>query len=139
MFSMLVFMASSLNDSFSYSNDEGKTLLMSNNIINYLLESGGYPLNWNINNVKEIGLCDSSYIINAQKLETFIFLLNNNYSYTKDLMSLENKDFYISLEYMNGSEILEFKLNKSVENAMISKRKVMYEGFPAILKVGVLI
>ncbi len=139
MFSMLIFMASSLNDKLSNSTGNDKMLLLTNNIINALVLYEGYPPNWNANNLQEIGLCDSPYVINPKKLSDFIGLLNANYSYAKQLMSLSNEDFYISLEYFNGSKISELKFEKSVETLIISKRKVLYLGNSAILKVGVMI
>ena len=80
MFSMLIFMASSLNNKLSDSTGNDKMLLLSNNIINALALSGGYPLDWDANNVEEVGLCDSPYIINAEKLSNFAELLNTDYS-----------------------------------------------------------
>lgn len=138
VFIFLLFMINNKIMNFKESTEEDYLIINSNNIINLLTLTGGYPNDWSNNNFSEIGLCDYYKIINPAKLENFIDALNNNYSAVIESFSIDAYNLYFSLEYLNNSKIIEYRPKIKPRNVLVSKRKVLYNNEPAMLKVGVL-
>ncbi|MDD4354062.1 MAG: hypothetical protein PHN56_06430 [Candidatus Nanoarchaeia archaeon] len=138
IFLMVLFIINSKSKEFTESTVEDYLMVNSNNVINLLTLTSGYPRTWNSTNYSDLGICDSPKIINPKKLSNFVTLLNNNYSKVLESFSIEAYKLYFSLEYLNGTKIIEYKPFGDVKNVLISKRKVLYNNYPAILKVGVI-
>ena len=138
IFSFLIFAINNKTKQFIESTETDYLIVKSNNVINLLTQTPGYPINWNKSNFTDLGLSNYYKIINPEKLSNFIYLLNNNNSLVLESFSIENNALYFSIEYLNGSTIASYKPSKDYKNVLITKRKVLYNNLPAIIKVGVM-
>ncbi len=68
-------------------------------MISETLISGGYPDDWNADNVQRLGLTDNNYRLNTTKLG---YVANLSYFDRKYLFGT-TFDYYIALQYMDGS------------------------------------
>ena len=138
LFMLVLFTLNNKSREFTEATQEDYLIVNSNNIINLLTLSAGYPSNWSSANFIDLGLCDYPKIISNNKLQSFISLLNNNNSLVIESFSIDAYKIYFSLEYLNGTKIAEYKPKGNVKNAMVTKRKVLYNNYGAIMKVGVM-
>jgi hypothetical protein len=136
MFVTLLFIIEVKNKEFQNYNTAQGLYIKSNNIINLLTLSSGYPLNWSMNDVTQIGISDDNLIINENKLTKFINLINNNYSFVKKSFSIEENELFILIEYLNKTKIFKHYPGE-VKNILVSKRKLLLNNELVILKVGV--
>ena len=78
-------------------------------IMDYLVKEPGVPYDWQnkaLGDVNLIGLVDGENMINEYKLNRFIYLLDNNYSFVKEKFAFGKYDFSLELIDTNGSVIL---------------------------------
>ena len=77
-------------------------IIKTTTIGNSLIESRGYPENWNHTNVERIGLCEYRGIINSNKLMEFSMIDNET---LKEATEAGKYNVLIDIKYLNGSTI----------------------------------
>jgi hypothetical protein len=77
-------------------------------VANRLLDSPGYPSDWNSTNVQLIGLSSERGVMDQSKFENLIALLSQpgGYDEVRQLLGLGPYQFYINLTYPDGSPVL---------------------------------
>ena len=73
-------------------------------ITNLLVESQGRPSNWqdDFNTIESLGLIERDRRFNSGKLEAFLDLIKNNYSFVQNLLNIEGFEFYFKLFDKSG-------------------------------------
>jgi len=84
---------------------EDELSLRSYHVANTLLESGGYPEDWNSSDVQVLGLCDERNVINKNKLAKLLVMLGSDYSRAKGLLGVGANDIYINVTDLSGDII----------------------------------
>jgi hypothetical protein len=79
-------------------------------ISDLLVKSQGVPVDWNSSTVEQLGLATESHVLKGRKVGELIALLQNNYSYAKDILGVGNYDF--KLELRNGNRTRKFFLEE---------------------------
>src|SRR5271157_2384079 len=75
-------------------------------VANRLLDSPGYPSNWNATNVQLIGLSSERGVMDQDKFENLLQLMTLNYDEVRQLLGLGSYQIYINLTYPDGSPVL---------------------------------
>lgn len=65
-----------------------------------LIRVPGMPADWNDSSVKVIGLADKENVLNATKVVQFVDM---DYSMTKSLLGIPNREFYFEIRYPNNT------------------------------------
>ncbi len=103
------------------------------------LLSEGYPLNWSISEVDEIGIVSNNKI-NQTKLEMFYNLSETNYSFTKIIFGITG-DYFVNFSepiYIQDRLILGIGFPpENHENLIKSSRYIIYNNRPVTLTVEV--
>lgn len=112
--------------------------LNSANIGELLATSSGQPINWTATTVEQFGLADEYNIINSVKLDNFFSLCETNYSFVQELLGIPEYDFYLVIEYMNGTVMRSFSNYTSYGTGVVWRENVIINNENFVLKVGVL-
>jgi hypothetical protein len=75
-------------------------------VANRLLDSPGYPSNWNATNVQLIGLSSERGVMDQSKFEDLLQLMSLNYDEVRQLLGLGPYQIYITMTYPDGSPVL---------------------------------
>ncbi|NYZ76445.1 VWA domain-containing protein [Candidatus Micrarchaeota archaeon] len=77
-------------------------------VANRLLDSPGYPLNWNATNVQLIGLSSDRGVMDQEKLQNLINLLNNpaTYDQARTLLGLGPYQICVNMTYPDGTPVI---------------------------------
>ncbi len=83
-----------------------------------LVRTAGIPENWNKTNVVSVGLANESRILSAEKIASFLELMNasaqdglcndpslSNYECSRNMLGLSEYDFQYTIDYLNGSPL----------------------------------
>ena len=73
-------------------------------ILDFLVKSGGYPNDWNITNVKIIGLASGDRRLSTIKIQQFAQL---NYTPTKELLGIAGKEFFLQIRSLDNINLFE--------------------------------
>ena len=85
----------------------------------------GYPRNWNLDNVKRIGISDDGYKINESKLFLFLNFSSEDYNATRYLFGTTNH-YYFLIKDSLGDLIAEAGRNGSSSMLASAERIVLY-------------
>ncbi|MFA6065509.1 MAG: hypothetical protein WCW44_00860 [archaeon] len=109
--------------------DKFQLQVLSNEAIDSLLNTPGYPLSWNAQNVELIGLADKQNVINSIKLAQFKSM---NYETAKSKLGLGLYEFSFDLNSINSeyNEHIGSNLDSN-SNVFSITRKVTYKGVEA--------
>ncbi|MFH1636823.1 MAG: hypothetical protein ABIB71_00180 [Candidatus Woesearchaeota archaeon] len=69
-----------------------------------LIDSPGYPDNWNLTNVSAVGLAGDYRILSSEKIHNFA---NLSYNVSKRLLGLGDKEFFFQIRGLNGLLLAE--------------------------------
>ncbi|MFQ5406048.1 MAG: hypothetical protein ACE5DI_02750 [Candidatus Micrarchaeia archaeon] len=72
---------------------------------NYLIESKGFPPDWNANNVQTMGLSAQRGVIDQTRLAEFLNLSVSNQERSRELLGLGSVSTYFKLYYTNGTTV----------------------------------
>jgi len=75
-------------------------------VANKLLNSPGYPYDWNATNVQLIGLSSERGVMDQAKFENFLELLELDYEKVRELLGLGPYQIYINMTYIDGSPVI---------------------------------
>jgi len=92
-----------------------------------LVRTQGIPGNWNISNVRVIGLVSDENILNSTKVSSFLSMGNSDYERTKSLLT-GNYDFYFSLTDINGTSLGTIGNKSEKGNVVPVERYCLYNG-----------
>lgn len=81
--------------------DEIETLALK--VSDSLIRTKGIPENWNSSNVNVIGLASEENVLNFAKVSEFIYMGNNEYTLTKNIL-IGKYDFFFSITDLNGTQ-----------------------------------
>ena len=74
-------------------------------VANRLLESPGYPQDWNATNVELIGLSSERGVVDQSKLENLFELITLDYDKVRELLGLGPYQIYINMTYTDGTPV----------------------------------
>lgn len=86
-----------------------------------LIRTTGIPADWDLINVKIIGLASNENILNSTKIEQ---LLNLDYDKIKQLLVIANYEFYFELDYLNNT-IIEINGNETKKGLYPSNANII--------------
>lgn len=109
-----------LDERVQYSNMAIKAMQLADTFV----KSPGYPLEWNSSNVEVIGLAIDDRQISTEKMNNFT---NMTESSIKDIMKIENYDFYFTLKAFDGSINITHGSNITGKQSVAIRRYVIYE------------
>jgi hypothetical protein len=75
-------------------------------VANRLLDSPGYPTDWNATNVELIGLSSERGVMDQSKLENLLELLTLDYDKVRELLGLGPYQLYINMTYTDGTPVI---------------------------------
>ncbi|MEM3555793.1 MAG: VWA domain-containing protein [Candidatus Micrarchaeia archaeon] len=75
-------------------------------VANKLLNSPGYPYDWNATNVQLIGLSSERGVMDQAKFESFLELLELDYEKVRELLGLGPYQIYVNMTYADGSPVI---------------------------------
>ena len=117
-------------DDFSYN----EMRLYSQQAMDSMLKTNGYPTNWNAGDVEIIGLVQKQNIIDGEKVTEFLLL---DYDGAKDMLALGKYDFNLTVD--SGDDSKDFSFGTSIPNGkeVIVIERVVYYGGEANAKLYV--
>lgn len=74
-----------------------------------LIKSQGVPVDWTSGTVEQFGLITESHVFKGRKVEELVSMLQDNYSYTKELLGVGNYNLRIEFHDNNRSRTLFFE------------------------------
>ena len=104
MFSVVVFSWNYINTQNTERSLFSDMQVLGLDVSDIIVRIPGNPEDWNESNVQSIGLATRENVLNETKVEQFISM---DYDTTRSLLGLSNKEFYFSVEYLNGT-IVEY-------------------------------
>ena len=111
---------------------------VSHSSINPLVSFSGLPYNWEVKDIEDlniIGLVNGRNVLDKEKVNKFVYYLNNNYLDIKSKMSLGKYDFKFELEDFNGSIITQGGTESPDYIVRIVQRRIAsYENRQVIVK-----
>jgi len=75
-------------------------------VANRLLDSPGYPYDWNATNVELIGLSSERGVMDQVKFENLLDMLELDYDKVRELLGLGPYQFYVNMTYLDGSPVI---------------------------------
>ena len=107
------------------------SLIADSKKVSSVLVTRGYPLDWSLSNITQVGLTDGANRIDFDKLESFNSL---SYNSRKEYIHT-TKNYYFYLEYINGTRFNILGDQGNTSNYLVqSSRYVIYNN--SIVKMG---
>ncbi len=108
------------DNEIEYEDMQIKAMVISELLVKY----PGYPSSWNSSNVNTLGLVDSTNAIGLAKWNNFSAM---EYNETLDLLNVAPYDFFIKIQYFNGTIIDTYGVNGNNKMKVAIARTVIFE------------
>ena len=108
-------------------------------ISDMLVQGPGYPSSWESNRsvVETFGLAGIDHQIQFSKLLAFKRITDSDYNKSKQILGIENEDFFVQMRYKNGT-ILATTGNLMPQGHVVNmKRAVVYNNNEALLVLAI--
>ena len=115
---------------FSYS----EMRIYSQQAIDSMLKTNGYPTNWAAGDVEIIGLAQKQNILDEEKVTEFLLL---DYGDARNMLALGKYDFNFLVDSVDDSKDFSFGVNIQEDKEVIVIERVVYYGGEANAKLYV--
>ena len=89
-----------------------------------LIKTKGYPTNWNVSDVELIGLAERPDVLSSEKVQNFIIM---DYNIALDLLALGKYDFFFEIDSVNDDYDLNFGIVLVQKEVVRVERLVLYK------------
>jgi len=117
-------------DDFSYN----EMRLYSQQAMDSMLKTNGYPTNWAAGDVEIIGLAQKQNILDEEKVTEFLLL---DYGDARNMLALGKYDFNFLVDSVDDSKDFSFGVNIQENKEVIVIERVVYYGGEANAKLYV--
>ena len=117
-------------DDFSYN----EMRLYSQQAMDSMLKTNGYPTNWAAGDVEIIGLAQKQNILDEEKVTEFLLL---DYGDARNMLALGKYDFNFLVDSVDDSKDFSFGVNIQEDKEVIVIERVVYYGGEANAKLYV--
>jgi len=90
-----------------------------------MLKTNGYPIDWDASNVEIIGLSERPNIIDSEKVSQLLLL---DYDIAQDLLALGKYDFNLMIDSVDNSKDFSYGVSIPNDKEVIVIERVVYYG-----------